>query len=351
MSEYIRIKPYFSVIAHDPNCVELRAGVWNHISFRIEDNTNSDVLLNFIQALDGTRTLRDICKQRAISRSTAEGVLDQLKQLNVIENGPSSALDYYTDLFTPAFKTKQRTEQEVINHKVYLIADDNLADDICEMLINKTPIFNLDVISDKHDIYKLLNEPDEVWLNNAVLFEERVQQFNFLSDSFVIVALSQINPLFFKKFNRIATALTIPWIHAATDGPFIFIGPIFEPQQTACYECFETRVSMNLREYQAYQKYKNAIAEYKIIKHAEFPVSRMINSILSSHLIMEVFNYLLTHCGFTKNKVLSIYLPTMEIIFNEFLKVSTCKNCGSEPSKENYQLYFDLQALLGELHA
>jgi hypothetical protein len=103
---------------------------------------------------------------------------------------------------------------------------------------------------------------------------------------------------------------------------------------------------MNLREYSSYQKYKSAIVENKILSKSAFPMQSALNSLMISHLTMEILNFALTGCSFTRNKVLSIYLPTMEMTFNEFLKVSTCKNCGSQPHRDDSQLYFDVQGLL-----
>lgn len=195
-------------------------------------------------------------------------------------------------------------------------------------------------------LLKELINGEESWLHNALQFEEALLKYQFLKNKFVIIAFDSINPILAKRFNRIATALDITWVHAAIDGPFVFVGPTFIVNQTACYECFETRVGMNLREYSSYQKYKNAIVNNKIIKQAVFPMQAVLSNLMISHLIMEVLNFILTGACFTKNKVLSIYLPTMEIVFNDFLKVSNCQNCGSQVHRDDHQLYFDVQKLL-----
>ncbi|MFC3909014.1 TOMM precursor leader peptide-binding protein [Legionella dresdenensis] len=344
----IRIKPYFSVIGHSPDFIELRSGVWNHISYTLQDDTNSGMLYRFIKALDGTSSLKEITSSLNMARSEAEAIIDHLNQLNVIDTGPATAFDYYTDIYAPAFKNREINQEELLKKKVYIISDEKLGEEIQEQLSKSLSIDNAELISENHSTFKFLESNDQSWLYNAILFEELLQEFKFLENGFVILALEHINPIFAKKFNRIATALNITWIQSAIDGPFIFIGPLFEKNNTACYECFETRVSMNLREYHSYQKYKAAIIESKIIKKAEFPMRNMLTSLMINHLILEVFNYLLTECSFTKNKVLSIFLPTMEITFNEFLKVSNCQTCGSQPHRDDSQLFFDVQGLLKE---
>lgn len=349
MDKYIRIKPYFSVVAHTPDFVELRAGVWNHISFTLNDDTSSGNLYKFIKALDGTQSLSEVSKNLNMSRSESEGIIDHLMQLNVIERGASTAFDYYLDMYAPAFKYKQRSHDEIMNSKIYIISNNGLGNEIKADINNKTQLHNVEILNGDNPVFQILESLDQSWLQNAIEFEEILQQFTFLCGSFVILALDHVNPIFAKKFNRITSALNISWIHTAIDGPFIFVGPLFEPNKTACYECFETRITMNLREYTSYQRYKAALVDNKIIKQSENAMNGILNSVMTSHLILEVLNYVLTGNCFTKNKVLSIYLPTMEITFNEFIKVSTCQNCGSIPHRDDHQLYFDVQALLGDV--
>ena len=76
--------------------------------------------------------------------------------------------------------------------------------------------------------------------------------------------MSVIQPLQLRLLNQISLALGIPWMHAAIDGPFLLIGPCFVPHRTSCYACFETRVTMNLRESASYQQYKSALAAGRV---------------------------------------------------------------------------------------
>ena len=349
IEKYMRIKPYFAVIAHSADLVELRAGVWNHISFTVQDDTQSGVLYQFIKALDGSRSLSEIAKSLTMSRSEAEGIIDYLLQLNAIEDTSSTAFDYFTDICTPVFKIKQRNLESINKQKIVIISEPPLAEELKNTLQENALFSHIDLLDSEHELIQLLNNNDYSWMHNALLFEEMLLQFEGLKDGFVVLALEHINPIFVTKFNRIATGLNLPWIHAALDGPFIFIGPLFETKKTACYECFETRINMNLREYTSYQKYKSALTEHKILKNSELPMRKVLTSLMLSHLTLEILNFVTTGCSFTKNKVLSIYLPSMEITFNEFLKVATCQNCGSLPHRDDSQLYFDAQGLLKEV--
>lgn len=348
-NKHPRIKPHFSIIAHSMNLIELRSGVWNHVSYTLEDEDDNSNLHRFISMLDGTRSVSDITKTLQMPRSEAEGIIDHLQKLNVLEDKSSTAIDYYIDIYAPVFKSRQRAEDVVSEKNIFILSTDDLGTEIKSNLEKNTSLKNINILTSDDNLMSILKNKDESWMHNALLFEEMLQNIIQLKDTFFILAFDHINPVLAKRFNRIATALNIHWIHAAIDGPFIFVGPLFESPTTACYECFETRVGMNLREYNSYQKYKTALANDLIIRQSAFPMKGLLRNLLISHLTLEVVNHALTGCCFSKNKVLSIYLPTMEIAFNDFIKVSNCQNCGSQSHRDDHQLYFDVQSLLKEI--
>lgn len=348
-NKHPRIKPHFSIIAHTMKLIELRSGVWNHVSYTLEDEDDSSNLYRFIAMLDGTRSVSEITKSLQMPRSDAEGIIDHLQKLNVLEDKSSTAFDYYVDVYAPVFKSRQHTENEVFEKNIFILSTSDLSTEIKTNIEKNTSLKNINIFADNDNLMNILKDKDESWMHNALQFEKMLQNFTQLKDSFFILAFDHINPILAKRFNRIATALNIHWIHAAIDGPFIFIGPLFESPRTACYECFETRVGMNLREYNSYQKYKTALANGLVIRQSEFPMRGLLRNLLIAHLTLEVINYMLTGCSFSKNKVLSIYLPTMEIAFNDFIKVSNCQNCGSQTHRDDHQLYFDVQGLLKEI--
>jgi thiazole/oxazole-forming peptide maturase SagC family component len=175
-----------------------------------------------------------------------------------------------------------------------------------------------------------------------------MQLFEPWRGHFIVIATKVINPIAFRTLNRISLHLTVPWLHAALDGPFLFVGPLFLPHRSSCYECFEMRVSMNLRENASYQRYKSALVE-RCVRHGSLPLNTALIAVLAAHTAMETINYVATGSGFTLQKVLAIYLPTMEITFNEVLRLPSCPACGSQPERDDKELYFDFQTLIQSL--
>src|SRR5215216_996835 len=220
MAKNIKIKPYFSVIAHTPDLVEVRSGVWNHLSYTIEDETSSGNLYRFIKALDGNLTVKQIAKNLKISRSEAEGIIDHLSQLNILEYGHSTAFDHYADIYLPLFS--KREPDDINSRKIYILSRGKLSTDREEHLLIKTPLKNVKLIEPTNEIFDLLTSSEDDWLYNGIEFEETIKKFEFLRNNLVVLALEHIDPIFSKRFNQIAIALNLNWVHAALDGPFLF---------------------------------------------------------------------------------------------------------------------------------
>src|SRR5262249_40937943 len=132
------------------------------------------------------------------------------------------------------------------------------------------------------------------------------------------------------------------------DGPFLIIGPTFHVKEGPCYDCFETRVHMNLRESESYQRYKNQLSLKQVYFPEQDPLLKLTSSLLISHANVEILNFLSTQCTFTSNKVLTIFLPTMEFMYHDVLRFPNCRTCGITMRRDETQLYFDFQKL-GEL--
>lgn len=300
-NDHPRIKRQFSVIAHSPNDVELRYGVWNPTSFTINDHSNSGQLFQIIQALNGTQSLASLAKHLGIDQTEINDVVEHLTELGVIETKPTSAFDYYLNLIAA---TDNSLDSNKFKPKwpIALLGESRLVTEIQNQLLPLFPSNSVNVIESVDPLIKTLDAPDEEWLYNGLLLEKTIMQFQCWQDHFLILAQNPIHPICANKLNRIAYELKIPWMHIAIDGPFLFIGPIFTGGQSHCYECFEKRIMMNIREHASYQRYKNALAKRKVIQFSAPPILSVINNVVASHASLEILNYVLTANAYTVKK-------------------------------------------------
>lgn len=340
----LRIQRRYSVVAHSPDVVELRFGVWNPTSFTLTDESKSGKLFEMVMGLDGSVGAGELAKKINVPRSEVEALIDHLDQLGVIESSASTALDDYLDSLVPSLGYVDGPPR--VSPPVILLGDPDLTFEIHRYLGASLPGHQVSVIAHDDPTWLALCESDVSWLMNGLEYEKKMPMFAKWEDCFIIFATKVINPVQLRTLNRITLEHRIPWLHAAIDGPFVLIGPTFVPQGSACYECFETRVAMNLRENASYQKYKEAIVRGQV-KDGSMPLQPILSGLLASHAALEALNFIRTACSRTVGKVLAIYLPVMEFTFNEVLRLPGCPACAPQPGRDDKELYFDMRILAG----
>lgn len=338
---HLRIKRHYSIVPHTINQVELRSGVWQPTSFVIHDHANTGKLFPILKDLDGELSTYEVAQKHSVTRGDVEGILNNLQQLKVLESGASTAIDYYIEGMH-SHPTHISESQRI------LIIGDTKA--VAAVKYHCSSIYNADLIETldlENPLIKRLKSTDQ-WLLDGLAMQEMVESFVWWKNHFIVLALSHNDPVLAMHLNQVNYMLGTHWIHGVMDGPFIFIGPGFISHAGPCYHCFEKRVAMNLREYASYQRYKEMLITESIHPSAKYDIKPVFLNLFASYLALEIQNYQLTKTCFTKAKVFSVYLPTMETGFHEVLKLSNCQVCGIVTHQDDQQLYFDYQTLLEE---
>jgi len=341
-----RLRPHFSVIAHSPDLVEIRYGVWNATSFTLRDETGSGKLCRLLLRLDGSVSVEDIAASERVGSDEVEGLIERLNELGVLEAGASNAIDFVLDRTSGA--SAAGLEGQSRTTPVKLIGDAELANAIADLIRGTLP--DTPIVAPSPTDTGLPHDRRPQSDDRGEAAETELARFGQLHGHFVIVAQRVVDPNLLHDVNRICISLGTPWLHAAIDGPFLFVGPLTLPHRSACFDCFERRVMMNLRESASYQKYKRAIAE-RLVRAGRVPVEPVVRSLLAAHTAIEAVNYLLTAHSCCVNKVLSIYLPSMEFIYHEVLRVPNCRSCARQSPAVRRELHFDLSAVVGSSRA
>jgi bacteriocin biosynthesis cyclodehydratase domain-containing protein len=337
-----RIMRQFSIVAHNRNIVELRAGVWNPVSYTLTDEAGSGNLFRILSKLDGSASSAGIAQSLSVPRSDVEALIDHLDQIGALETGASSALDYYLDNAAP---TLRRDQSRVASRPVMLLGDEPLTSEFRRHLTASLEGVVIHSLPEETEASRILAKNDTSWFQHGLKFQERVAAFESFRDHFLVYLSSSVNPIQLAILNRVALELGIPWITATVDGPFLLVGPTFVPPSSPCFQCLETRVMMNLRESDSYVRYKNALVEAEI-QSGHPPLESALASLVASHAALDALNFLLTGSAFGVGKVLSIYLPTMEFAYNEVLRLPGCAACGPVVERDDKELYFDIRALM-----
>lgn len=337
-----RIMRQYSVVAHDRNTVELRAGAWNPVSFTLTDEAGSGNLFRILTKLDGTSSSASIAQTLNVPRSDVEALIDHLDQIGVLEAGTSSALDYYLDNISP---TLTREKSFRASRPVLLLGDEALTDEFQRHLSGSLEGVVIRRPASHEPAMQVLARRDTSWFQHGLKLHEQLGAFADFRDHFLVYLSASVNPIELAILNRVALGLQIPWLTANIDGPFLFVGPTFVPPSSPCFQCLETRIMMNLRESDSYVRYKNALVEGEIAL-GRSPLESSLASLAASHAALDALNFLLTGSAFTVGKVLSVYLPTMEFSYNEVLRLPGCAACGPVVERDDKELYFDIRALM-----
>jgi bacteriocin biosynthesis cyclodehydratase domain-containing protein len=334
---HLRLRPHVSVVVHGPDEVEFRHGVWNPLSFNLSDDSHEGKLARLVIGLDGARSLGRLAADEAVPREQIEQLVDRLLDLDLVERGPSSAFDAYLATAAP-----WRVDGTVKpNQRVLLLGGTELLQPLTSML---APLLHDHLVEEPpadDPALSVLADPDTSWLTDGLATEERLAVFESWRGSVVVAPCQIIDPIRLTVLNRACLRHDIRWVHAALDGPFVFVGPSFIPGESPCYECLETRVFLNLREGAAYQRYKRALAEAQVRLGTQ-PMLPPLAGLLAGHLAVETLNLVLTGSTFTIGRMLTIHLPTMELSFPEVVRVPGCAGCGSVPERDGQVLYYDL---------
>lgn len=335
-----RIKRHYSLVAHSADVVELRHGAWNAVTHTLADESASGRLLRLLRRIDGTFGAEQIAVLESVPLAEVEALLDHLSEIGVLEHGVGSALDFYAEHAARHLTGHVGTPAKEPAPPIIVSDDGPLAMRIAALLGGEPSP------EDRPQVHKELVRCAKASLEDGLAFEEAVAPFERWRGRFVVHAMAAVNPLELRGLNRVCLHHKVPCVAAAIDGPFLLVGPTVLPGRSACLECLETRVLMNLREAASYQAYKMALLEGRATG-ATASIDGVLGSLLSALVSMEALNFALAGTSFTVGKVLCVYLPTMEFTYNEVLRVPGCTACGRESVSSDRELYFDIRAMLG----
>lgn len=334
-----RISPHWTVVPHGANSVECRFGVWSPTTYLLRDDSSSGTLYRIIKSLDGTKTESEIAAEQDISRAALSEIIGELDSLGILSRGAVSGLEsYLNEVALPLGKDQNATLRSMV-----FLGDQALIS-ATRQIVYSTFAERVPIIDPEGESIALLNDLDTDWLYDALEFERHLEAFTDWQEHFIVLLSRGVNPLVPKILNRVTRRLCVPWLNAMLDGPFIHIGPLTNLPSGACYECFETRVLMNLRNAESYVRFKSAFATREMVL-GTLPVLPVLDSIVCSLTAFEIMNFQLAGRCFTQGKVLSIHLPTMETAFNDVLQMPGCPGCGPVAGRDDEALSFDISSI------
>ena len=332
-----KIRPHFSMIPHNNNFVELRYGSWNAESYFFKDDTQSNKLLPLFRVfLDESGTEQKLLEKEGIkiSRSDLEMLLDHLMELGVVQKETGDEIGYSKLFYNSSLGLL--SQETSFQGTLRLMGTSEELELLKALLKREDPLLMPVCYDETSEVFKKIQALD----SNASELEiaELGESFQSWKGDLVAICFESNDPLFFLNFNRIALWVGFKWIPAFMDGPFIYVGPSFQPKQGACFECLETRVISNLREDLNYIQSKSTRDTLSpSLKKVQYYSS--LSAIKIGHLGAELMRWMKDGSCFTRNRIFSIYVPTMEVTYHPILRVPRCRSCGVQTGRDSYELH------------
>lgn len=333
--------PEVRVVIHNANTVELRVGVWNCSSITLADDEQRGILGKIVLGLQRGRPVPAIAQEVGVEDEAVNSVIEVLVANNLMIARES--LKQWTPLTYLVMPTLGAARgMATLPQQVILLGPEVMTQFFTRITLH-SPVTGAIHVEDEATLAALTRKDLQLEADGLAL-ADAVEPYSRWKDALVVAVSSELNPIFLSNLNFLAHRVGFRFLPAAVDGPFAIVGPTVTPGSTACFACAETRVLESLRDHTLYVEYRKALAEDQVYGSTEMSMDPFQATILSL-ASWEVVNLMSVGNSFTTNKILSIYAPTMEVVFHELLRMPGCRVCSTRGALDQ-PLYSDLQSYL-----
>lgn len=218
-----------------------------------------------------------------------------------------------------SFQTKRRDPG-----KVLMVTDSDFVKKIATTVAEE---IGLSVTFENDDMVIEIMKSDIVDRTDALSHKDKLNHYSEMYKEYdaVIVCTYRCNLAYLRNINEIVVKLNKHLIIGLVDGPFIHIAGL-NPPRTADFDSLEQRMLSRLQDHQLYKMHSTMGVQLNNIDGKQYiPImNTLVNLCLSE-------GYLVTNTGACKfdGRLLSIYIPTLEIQVQDILKISSSITMGN----------------------
>lgn len=177
---------------------------------------------------------------------------------------------------------------------------------------------------------------------------EKLQE-GFRSPAGILASLISPDISLLRNLNRIAIALEKPFILGFTEGPFLTVLSTLATQ-TGCFECFEQRMLARLEDTVVYHQFVKSLREGQT---RTAPAGATIFSpaahLLTAAVMAEGFVYATLDMLRLAGRIVSVYLPLLEIQVQDLLRVPYCPACGFIAQAQMDEMYTSSRRIVDQM--
>lgn len=336
------------------NEIRFRKGIWNYEEAILNIESLSDnfqrVLCEILVALDEGNAV-DLDKYlNQIEPNEAEMLQDffnQLKTQKFLQDAQEDTVnELLSSLIGGTFAYRYTQYKRTSLQPSLLITDSQSTGDYCMRLANDIHL-PLSLLSSKdmkrYEDCDLTTRYDGLETSNVL--NELSSELEIYQSLVVVLSSPHISLL--RNLNRVAVKDNKMITFAFVDGPFLTAFTI-KPNETGCFECYENRVLARIEDLSAYRKFATKRFYKCNYDQDSSYLSPMLNT-LASIPVFEAFMYACTGKTKLTNRVLNIFIPSLEIQVQDLLRIPSCPACGSISLSKMEDMYTSSSRLVENL--
>lgn len=151
---------------------------------------------------------------------------------------------------------------------------------------------------------------------------------------------------FLRNLNRLLIPQAKPLSLSFMDGPFMSLLTI-KPPETGCFECFENRLLARMEDMSVYRNFVSRM-QHQIKSDEKIYASPLLQT-LTSTAIFEGLMISAVNKAKLAGRLLSIYIPTLEIQVQDLLRVPFCPACGFVSEAQMDEMYTSSKRIVDKI--
>lgn len=317
----LSVNPAFVPIVVDENEVHFRTGPWSGPTYRIRDHDEEGVLEQLLEAIDGERSIDEVCERFDDNESVRETVESLLDRNVLVTGGRGDAAlgQGYASLRT------DDGSGATGDNRVLVVTDGALGRYLVEDVV-ATGVEDVRVLlPGSVDATGWTNSLDDPVAPDVTVLDGAGDMGGEAAAADVLVAaFTDPRPRLLGEVNAVAhstgTALLVGQVRGF-DG---VVGPTVLPGETACVECFRRRRDAVISDPDVFSKYERGAEAAGRERRAARPMVRIV----AGHLSYDVRNQLRGDFAFTAGRVIHHDFYEYTIESNDVLRLPDCEVCG-----------------------
>ncbi|AGM99055.1 streptolysin associated protein SagC [Streptococcus iniae] len=207
---------------------------------------------------------------------------------------------------------------------VLFISDSSYVNDSAKLLAEH---LNLNLVVASDELKMLIQKIDVTSRLDALEHHRNMKRLSgkLMPYQSIVVCQERLNIMMLRHLNEISVALKKQMVLGFVDGPFIHACTL-NPPHSADFDSLERRVLARLQDHALYQHFASQmLPTTQPVSHSYLPLL----NILMNLVVSEAFIIAQTGSSKFEGRLLSIYLPTLEIQVQDILKMSNSQTQGA----------------------